>query len=1113
MKAETRIKALVLGLIFMLAPIAFSQTPALPQHKAEAEAENSVRQRQEWFYRQRAYPLAHIPAGARLKALNQLERMITTEKDRSFASSARGAAPQITPSTTGWTLIGPQPTLPSSSDPFAGYPTDSGRVTALAIDSRDTTGNTVYLGAAEGGVWVTTNGGQSWTPLTDSQPSLAVGAMALDPTTNPTTIYVGTGEENFNLDAYYGAGVLKSADGGKTWAQDVTFSQPAVGSSFASGPQIGALAVDPASNQILLAGVGTSAGSSVTGGIWRSIDGGHSWTVVLPESASGNGTGVVFDPTSPGTAYAALGAFAGNPTNGVYKSTDSGATWTPLSTLGIGPGLGRITLAVGPPVSSGKPGELLVAIAADASTSQAPSGNLLGLFKSIDGGTTWTQLTNTPDFCGSSRGTGGQCWYDMAIGVSPVNPLTIYAGGANSFGGDALTVSTDGGTTWSPDLYAGNNGSAINSSGQLHTDTHAITFSADGTKLYEGNDGGVWMTTNVGLSSNITWSDLNAPLAITQFYPGISILPGSANTGFGGTQDNGTQGYAGNLQWQNIPMCGDGGYTTIAGTTILFYACAAGEGVWEINAGVNPPTLNWGGNGIGTCTSTVTSNCYTADFVPPLVLDPENAQTLYFGTNVVYQTTNGATSWTAISPDLTGGKPGNFVSTISVAPSNSNTVYAGTEGRGDSKVWVSANAGAGSGATFQEIDTGLPVRAVTQVATDPSTPTTAYVSFSGFSSCSLCDSKGHIFETTNGGTSWTSITGNLPDVPVNALVVDSVLAQTLYAATDVGVFGTSNNGNTWSPIVTGLPRVAVLGLTLDPQTRVMWAGTHGRSMWALQLPQPPTATPSPASVTFPNENVGTASPSQPVIVTNSGAMPLSINGITTSSGYSQTNNCGTSLAAGSICTINVAFNPTAAGADLGAISIADNLRSSPQSVTLTGTGQDFSVSANPNTASVNRGSDATYTITVSPVAGSFTNLVSLACSGLPSLTSCSFSQPSVTPGSGSTTSTLTITTTAPSSVFPAPPRGYPNLPVFSAWLGLLFILSVAAIRAKRSHRKLAFGFAFSALLICVASAIVACGTASKGPTNPGTTPGSYTITVTGSSNQLQHSMNVTLTVQ
>ncbi|MHB8524949.1 MAG: S8/S53 family peptidase, partial [Candidatus Acidiferrales bacterium] len=174
---------------------------------------------------------------------------------------------------------------------------------------------------------------------------------------------------------------------------------------------------------------------------------------------------------------------------------------------------------------------------------------------------------------------------------------------------------------------------------------------------------------------------------------------------------------------------------------------------------------------------------------------------------------------------------------------------------------------------------------------------------------------------------------------------------------------------------------------------------------------------------------------------------------------------------------------------------------------------DFSLGATQSSASVQPGTSATYTVNVGSQFGAFTNPVSLACSGLPSLTSCSFSPPNVTPGSSSTPSTLTISTTAPSSVFPASPRDYPNLPIFSAWLGLLVILFVAAIRAKRSQRNVAFGFAFSALLICLASLVVACSSPSKGPTNPGTTPGTYAVSVTGSSNQLQHSTNVTLTVQ
>ncbi len=222
---------------------------------------------------------------------------------------------------------------------------------------------------------------------------------------------------------------------------------------------------------------------------------------------------------------------------------------------------------------------------------------------------------------------------------------------------------------------------------------------------------------------------------------------------------------------------------------------------------------------------------------------------------------------------------------------------------------------------------------------------------------------------------------------------------------------------------------------------------------------------------------------------------------------SWTGSCGTASSANASLMCPVGNDTEALTASNGGVTT-----SFPTS-TVQITVSDFSVATPQSTASVKTGQPATYTISVGQQFGAFTNAVALACSGLPSLTSCAFSPASVTPGSGSTTSTLTISTTAPSSVFPMLPRRVPNVPIFSAWLGLLFIFLAGAIWAKRSQRKLAFGFTFSALLICVASAIVACGSASKGPTNPGTTPGTYTVSVTGSSNQLQHSMNVTLTVQ
>ncbi|HLI77391.1 MAG TPA: choice-of-anchor D domain-containing protein, partial [Acidobacteriaceae bacterium] len=988
------------------------------------------------------------------------------------------------------------------------------------------------LGSAEGGLWVTKDGGQSWTPLTDFEPSLAVGSIALDPTTNPTTIYIGTGEQGFKgefppqiaaNDSYYGAGVLKSTDGGKTWTQDRTFSNLSnTASSTASGPYIGSIAIAPDNNQILLAAIRSTGNPNLPAGIWRSTDGGASWAPVLPEAAafSGDvpaGTSIVFNPAIHGEVFVALGDPLGNPANGIYQSNDDGATWT---LVGTNPSFGNAKLALSPPTTT-TTGYLLAAVA-NASTS---SGDLLGVYTapiSTSGVLgAFTQIVNPttgPDFCKK------QCWYDMALGVSPTNPNVIYLGGANSSGGDVLTVSTDGGTTWSPDLYAGNNGSTVNTSGQLHTDTHAIAFSPDGAVLAVGNDGGVWTTTNVGVSSNVVWNDLNQTLAITQFYPGISIFPGNPSGGLGGTQDNGTQFYSGSLQWQQIPPCGDGGYTAINfAATILYYACAADEGVWEANGTSNPPSLTWAGNGIGTCTTTVTSlnsNCYHAYFVPPLVMDPQNSSILYFGAQapsgtaqVVYQTTNGAQTWQPISPDLSGSNNPNFpVTTIAVAPTNSNVVYAATF---NGKVWTTANALAGAGSVWQEGDSGLPGRTPTDIVADPSSPTTAYVSYSGFSSCSACDHLGHIFATTNGGTSWVSITGNLPDVPVNALVVDPAVTSTIYAATDVGVFATTDGGSTWTPLVTGLPNVAVLGLTLDPPTRTLWAGTHGRSMWALQLPQPPTATPSPAALAFANQDVGTTSAAQTVTLSNTGGMALAISSITVAAPYSQTNTCGTSLAAGASCTINVTFSPTVAGNAPATLTIADNLRSGPVTIALSGAGQDFAVASSPSTASVSAGSSASFTISVAPQGGvGFVDPVSLACSGLPSQATCTFSPATVTPGSGTATSTLTISTTAPSSMFPVARRKNPGRPLLIVlWLGLFLTSAAAAFVTKNGGRKFGLAIASCALLACLAATTVSCGGGgSSAPRNPGTPPGTYSVTVTGTSKQLQHSATITLTV-
>ena len=839
------------------------------------EGAEFLKRRQDWFFRPRAFPLGFIPQGARERALQQMKLMYQKEGRLALRGIPREPGSTITPSPTAspWFSIGPQGTVATFGN-NGGF--TSGRVTALAVNPNNP--SNIYLGGADGGLWITTDAGVTWHPLTDfpvatGLPTVAVGALALDPTscsaTICTTVYVGTGEDNFGADNIYGEGVLKctvSAVSPPTAAcsQDSTFHLSALPlTTTRGGPLVGALAVNRATGKqnILLAAVRGLASTAIPSGAWCSSDAGVTWTRVLPagaNSVSAVPTDVAFG--SDGTAWVAMGFPFGDATNnGIYRSnapvtacTGAGSPVFAKQTLpaGLSNNIGRITLAVAPSSN-----DTVYAAIADSSTT---SSNLLGVAKTTNGTAatpTWTQLNGDPRL--STNGIcNSQCFYDIPLAVSPANANTVFFGGAATNG--TLIRSTDGGNTWTEI----SRNDVQNAPDAIHVDMHAIAFSNNGSIMYVGNDGGIWKAAApTGAPAAGFWTNLNQDLTITQFYPGVSIHPANRGFGLAGAQDNGLQIYQGFngvgslLTWNDAGLGCDGGFTAIDQS---IPSTSYGECEYIPN---RPPfpiiAVTFNGDGVlgnGFLANVGINPADRGGFIPPLIVDPNTTTTLYFGTCRVWLSADGANSWNAISPDVTSpahavdcsNQAGGVLTTVAPAPGNSNIIYVASE-TGD--IEVTSNGGT----AWASIANGLPTRAVTQVVVDPATPATAYAAFSGFGSCANaalnCDGRGHVFKTANGtagaGTTWTDISiapfssTPLPDIPVNAMVVDPADAtrSTLYVGTDIGAFFTTDGGLHWSPLGAAgtLPNAQILSLTLHAASHTLRAATHGRGIWDLNL--------------------------------------------------------------------------------------------------------------------------------------------------------------------------------------------------------------------------------------------------------------------------------------
>lgn len=670
-----------------------------------------------------------------------------------------------------WLSLGPsaipngQPRVdrvPGKRGPFV-----TGRVSAIAIPPNDS--KTIYLGAASGGIWRTSDGGETWSPLSDFQDTLAIGALAIDPK-NPLTVYAGTGEGNSYVYAefqtpwhpFYGVGALKTVDGGVNWTVK--------GAAEFAGCSFFRIAINPTGTNVLFA--------ATSRGLFRSLDGGDTWSQMsngLPQGAAA--TDVAIDPANPTTVYAGVWD------KGLFKSTNADAAepeWALLVNGLPNDRIGRVALAVAP----SNPQTVYAGLAAN-------------IARSTDGGTTWDsrQYPNVAV-------TG----YSCHLAVNPTDSKIIYVCGEWLWKINYKGVNPE--LTQLSEYYT------------FHTDQHTLTFDpANPLVMYAGNDGGIFRSLDGGTS----WSDeINRGLAITQF-TFIDQHPTSDSVLFGGTQDNGTE------QFRNSPVYyhaddGDGGAVVIDQNTPDRVVHHLEE--WDIN-------LSTAGGEFDSWASVDVNRGGPTMAYPPLTLDLSNSMNIAFGSSKIHlDPQQGASNWPNPLP-LPALDAAECVSSIYYL--DSKTIFAGTT---FGKVFRLRGLGVSQWAVDALHAAPLPVgNLVWDIRTLPNDPQTIVAVLSGFGIVHVW--RGDI--GASGAVNWIDISGTgigrLPDIPVNALIVES--RNAMYIATDIGVFCTTDAGKTWAWFSEGLPRTDISDLRLftaqGGTIRLLRAASYGRGIWERDL--------------------------------------------------------------------------------------------------------------------------------------------------------------------------------------------------------------------------------------------------------------------------------------
>jgi photosystem II stability/assembly factor-like uncharacterized protein len=734
---------------------------------------------------------------------------------RGFALSdlgtmSRSAPQQIAALASGmhWRMLGP----------FRG-----GRVDAVAgVPGRP---NEFYFGHVNGGVWKTVDGGRVWTPVFDSQPVASIGAMAVAPS-SPDVVYVGSGESTLRDSVGYGNGVYKSTDAGRTWAH--------VG--LEATQHIGKIAVNPRNPDVVfVAAIGHLYAANPERGVFRSRDGGRSWQKVLYKDENVGAAEVVIDPTNPRVVFAGLWNtrrppwFVYAPTNGpgggLYRSSDGGTTWT-LLTAGLPrEGIGRSGIAVSPSNPRRvyavvdclvpEPGAAAPAAATGGGQTSPGQG---GFFRSDDGGMSWRRMSG-------DQALWGRGWYFEKLAVDPGNEDIVYVPNV------AVNRTRDGGRTW--DVLRGSPGG---------DDYHQAWVSPDdpGTMIVASDQGCV-ITRNARAEDprDVTWSSwLNQPTA--QIYH-VSVDYRFPYWVTGAQQDSGavavrSRGKFASIterDWEPMGAAGESGCT--AGDPLhpgIVYGGSGGR--WNLETNASVP---------GTTAPPAGPEPARGDWTQPLVLSPADPHALYFASQYLYRSSDGARSWTRISADLTRSDPG--------VPAGLDAAAAADTDRNGRRgviyaiapspvlvpmIWVGTDDGliqvtTGGGASWQDV-TPPALSAWSRVTAIEASHTSFHTAYASVDRHQLEDFEPCIYRTRDLGRTWQKITDGLPPgVYVHAVREDPVRQGLLFAGTERGAFVSLDDGDHWQPLQLNLPATSVRDFAIYGNDLIV--ATHGRGFWVM----------------------------------------------------------------------------------------------------------------------------------------------------------------------------------------------------------------------------------------------------------------------------------------